>query len=312
VHVSTRSPSPVRPASVSRRAPAAQARRAISARPRVMSPACAFRPRPRPSATPAAMAMTFFSAPPISTPTTSLVPYSRKYGARKSACTCSTTAVFADALGGAKLLLRDLGRSKQRVLLEALRGADDNRVGAHERRGPPQHVPHAVRWDGRHDYVHLVERLLEIRRDLQSGRERDVGEVDRVGAARAEVRDERGVASPQPRVVAGAYQVHGERGAPPAGAEYRDHRRSPIRRSVPAMSRDRLSRCRWTTRMAASVAPAATGAGTLLAAAATASVSAPAIEPAEMKRVTRTVATNTRAATAVASGASTANTPADA
>ena len=41
-------------------------------------PACALCPSARPSATPAAMAMMFFSAPPISTPTTSLVPYNRK------------------------------------------------------------------------------------------------------------------------------------------------------------------------------------------------------------------------------------------
>ena len=41
VHVSTRSPSPVRPASVSRRPPAAHASREISTRPRVMSAACA-------------------------------------------------------------------------------------------------------------------------------------------------------------------------------------------------------------------------------------------------------------------------------
>ena len=51
---------PVNPESVSRCAPAAHASRAISARPRVMSPACALCPRPSPSATPAAMAMTFF------------------------------------------------------------------------------------------------------------------------------------------------------------------------------------------------------------------------------------------------------------
>ena len=74
VQVSTRSPSPASPASVSRCAPAAQASREISASPRVMSPASALWPSPSPSTSPAAMAMTFFSAPPISTPTTSLVP----------------------------------------------------------------------------------------------------------------------------------------------------------------------------------------------------------------------------------------------
>ena len=84
VQVSTRSPRPLRPASVSRRPPAAQASRVISARPRVISAASALCPSPSPSTTPAAIAMMFFSAPPISTPTTSSLPYSRKYGPRNS------------------------------------------------------------------------------------------------------------------------------------------------------------------------------------------------------------------------------------
>jgi hypothetical protein len=44
------------------------------------------------------MAMMFLSAPPISTPTTSSVPYSRKYGARNSACTRSTTCGSREAI----------------------------------------------------------------------------------------------------------------------------------------------------------------------------------------------------------------------
>ena len=44
------------------------ARRAVSARPRVMSAARALWPKPRPSLTPVAIASTFFTAPPISTP----------------------------------------------------------------------------------------------------------------------------------------------------------------------------------------------------------------------------------------------------
>ena len=68
VQVSTRSPRPLRPASVSRRPPSAHASREISASPRVMSAAIALCPSPGLRRRPAAIAITFFSAPPISTP----------------------------------------------------------------------------------------------------------------------------------------------------------------------------------------------------------------------------------------------------
>ena len=97
VQVTTRSPRPLKPASVSRRPPAAHASRVTSARPRVISAARAFWPRPRPSATPDAMAMTFFIAPPISTPITSSLPYRRRYGLRNSAWTSSVAGASADA-----------------------------------------------------------------------------------------------------------------------------------------------------------------------------------------------------------------------
>ena len=71
--VSTRSPSPDRPASVSRRAPMARPKRIISAKPRAISAARAFWPSPRPSTTPQAMARTFLTAPPTSAPATSSV-----------------------------------------------------------------------------------------------------------------------------------------------------------------------------------------------------------------------------------------------
>ena len=92
VQVSTRSPRPLRPASVSRRPPRAYARREISAKPRVTSAAIALCPNPSDSIPPAAMAMTFFIAPPISTPTTSSLAYSRKRSDRKSCCTAATAS----------------------------------------------------------------------------------------------------------------------------------------------------------------------------------------------------------------------------
>src|SRR3569832_1559580 len=54
-----------------RRPPIATPSRMISARPRVTSAARALAPKPRPSAMPAAIASTFLTAPPTSTPITS-------------------------------------------------------------------------------------------------------------------------------------------------------------------------------------------------------------------------------------------------
>ena len=54
-------------------APSATPSRVISARPRVISAAREFSPDSRPSAMPTAIAITFLSAPPSSTPTTSAV-----------------------------------------------------------------------------------------------------------------------------------------------------------------------------------------------------------------------------------------------
>ena len=59
---------PARPAKVSGRAPAASASRLISARPRATSAAFALSPSRRPSAPPAASAITFFAAAQSSTP----------------------------------------------------------------------------------------------------------------------------------------------------------------------------------------------------------------------------------------------------
>jgi hypothetical protein len=69
--VRTRSPSPESPESVSACAPSASPNRCISAKPRLISAARAFCPRPSPSTTPQAIASTFLTAPPISAPVTS-------------------------------------------------------------------------------------------------------------------------------------------------------------------------------------------------------------------------------------------------
>ena len=63
---------PDRPAKVAGSAPSAVPRRVISARPRVMRVERVLMPSPMPSAAPIATAMTFFVAPAISVPTTSV------------------------------------------------------------------------------------------------------------------------------------------------------------------------------------------------------------------------------------------------
>ena len=93
VAVSTRSPKPDRPMNVSARAPRATPRRVISAKPRVISAARAFSPRFRPSAMPVAMASTFFTAPPTSTPIGSVEVYTRRLSEWKAATACSAKAV---------------------------------------------------------------------------------------------------------------------------------------------------------------------------------------------------------------------------
>ena len=71
MHVVMRSPIPANPANVAGSPPIATPSRVSSANPRVMTAARVLSPTPRPWAMPAAMATTFFSAPPSSQPITS-------------------------------------------------------------------------------------------------------------------------------------------------------------------------------------------------------------------------------------------------
>ena len=101
-HVAMTSPIPASPANVSGFAPAAIPTRVISARPRVMSPALPLSPKPSSSAAPAAIARTFLSAPHSSTPTRSLLTYSRnrrrpRRAWTRAASASSSAATTADA-----------------------------------------------------------------------------------------------------------------------------------------------------------------------------------------------------------------------
>src|SRR5919106_573414 len=101
VAVRIRSPIPASPANVRGSAPMRTPSRVISARPRVMSAARGLCPSPSPSTMPAATAITFLSAPPSSTPTTSVCVYTRKCPhenarcARRATPSCGAAATTA-------------------------------------------------------------------------------------------------------------------------------------------------------------------------------------------------------------------------
>ena len=98
VQVRIKSPMPVSPMNVSVWPPRAVPRRVISARPRVISAARAFRPRPRPSATPVAIASTFLTAPPTSTPTRSSLAYTRMVPPCKAETTAPRKVALCEAM----------------------------------------------------------------------------------------------------------------------------------------------------------------------------------------------------------------------
>ena len=94
---------PARPAKVSGSAPIASPSRVISARPRVISAARGLCPMPRPSAIPAATAITFLSAPPSSTPITSRLLYTRNVAVAKTcwaACAVASSRAAATTAVG--------------------------------------------------------------------------------------------------------------------------------------------------------------------------------------------------------------------
>ena len=75
----------------------ASASRVISAKPLVIRAAKALLPRPNPWQTPAPMATTFLTAPPISTPIGSELVYSRKVAPEKAFCTAAAAPQPVDA-----------------------------------------------------------------------------------------------------------------------------------------------------------------------------------------------------------------------
>ena len=107
------------------------------------------------------------------------------------------------------------------AVLEALGGADDVAPGASA--APALRPPRAVRATARRRRPARRHRAPRpgraVGRDRR--RKRDVGQVDRVGAAPPHLADKRGIAGPQSHLMTDPRQVHRERRAPAAGAEHR-------------------------------------------------------------------------------------------
>ena len=211
-----------------------------------MSAAIALCPRPRLSTTPAAIATTFLSAPPISTPATSSVAYSRSDGPRNSCWTrraasadgdATTTAVGSPAATSAanvgpdstatgrvgpasSAITCDIGKSVpcSRPLAALTNGTADRG----DRDGAMHHGAQALR---RHRDDHQrggADGVLHRGRGTDAVDERDAGQIVGVLARLDEAGDERGVPAPQAHVVSEAPQVHGQRGAPAACPENGD------------------------------------------------------------------------------------------
>mmetsp|Transcript_4821 Transcript_4821/g.7503 ORF Transcript_4821/g.7503 Transcript_4821/m.7503 type:complete len:226 (-) Transcript_4821:1102-1779(-) len=96
-HVRVISPTPARPEIVDARPPVATANFRISDMPRVTKLAMALLPNSNPCSAPAPMAKTFLSAPPASTPITSVERYTRKVGECRNVCRRFARALSLDA-----------------------------------------------------------------------------------------------------------------------------------------------------------------------------------------------------------------------
>ena len=151
-----------------------------------MRAARAFDPYSNPSAIPVAIATTFLTEPPSSTPTTSSEVYTRKRGAeerlayrfghlgvlrgdrhgRRNAARDfgreRRTGEDRKAVGSAQDLFEHLGHSLERPLFDPLRSRHDDRPAVDVRCGLGHDGPDDVTRQGRDDECGLVERLAEV------------------------------------------------------------------------------------------------------------------------------------------------------
>jgi len=139
---------------------------------------------------PAATAMTFFSAPPSSTPTRSVLEYNRRRGPFSAAATREAKAASADATvsavgrpcatSRAKLGPESLVAQGPAAGLEALAQPHDGRVAAQrgQRRAQARHGR------GDHEQPALGEAhgVIEVGRHVQRRRQADLGEIAVIAA----------------------------------------------------------------------------------------------------------------------------------
>ena len=239
-------PGQARPACRAAR-PSATASRVISARPRVISAASALWPRPRPSTTPAAIAMMFFRAPPISTPTTSALPYNRSAAERNSCLhvfdgargrrrddhrrrqlarelqrrSWDRTAPRSQPVGSSDAITSDIRSSVS--CFEPLGRAHDQRVGA-TRGGAACRSTCRSPCDGTARTTTRViseRRWQRIRRRQRVGKV-DVRQVDGVGAPRRMSATSAASRPHKRHLVSEARQMNRERRAPASRSDYRN------------------------------------------------------------------------------------------
>ena len=131
-------------------------------------------------------------------------------------------------------------------MLEPLGGADERHRRRRGRDGAMHDGAQALRRHRDDDQRGAGDGVLDRRGGTDAVDERDARQIVGVLARLGERRDQRGIAAPQPHVVAEARQVHGERRAPAAGAENGDRVHGDqiaSGRSVPARSRVMLAWC---------------------------------------------------------------------
>ena len=130
--------------------------------------------------------------------------------------------------GMARQLVPDeLRHAQQRTALEALRQADDRNPRPQVRPDLGEDGPEPVRGYADDQQVDVVNGLLQVRRGLQVGRQREPGQVARVGVALVDLPGQFGIARPDGAIVMARHQGR-HRGAPRPGPEYCDPHARPL------------------------------------------------------------------------------------
>ena len=221
-----------------------------------MSAARGLWPSPSPSRIPAAIAITFLSAPASSTPITSGSSTPGSVEVAKSCCAARAVRLvrrrrhhrgrLALAHLRAKLgpesaakrapgrhSLDDRGHERERLGLDALGGAHHQRARPH-RAGDRRPRSHRVTRRHRHDHPRVRHRLGGIARGAERAGQRHTGQEDRILVRAVDRFDHVGLVGPEPDGLALAREQIGQRRAPAPRAEHRDRRHRGGAAAAPA------------------------------------------------------------------------------